>query len=917
MKLCGTRRTNSVNEFKNIPHKYRPIPFWSWNEKLNILETQRQIELMQEAGLGGYFMHARGGLQTKYLGQEWQDNISTGIEYGKKYHMGAWIYDENGWPSGFGNGIVNGKGVKYQQKFLRCEKGEKQQENTIANIDGYHFYYDVNPYYVDLLDREVVKTFIDEIYVPYYETYGADIEGFFTDEPQISRDGIPWSFTLEEAYKREYGEELKNILPQLFWDKADYINSRVKFWKLITKLFTENFTKQVYEWCDERGLKLTGHMSCEETLAEQITANGAVMPHYEYFHIPGMDCLGRVEISKMVMLQVASVAQQLGKEQILSETFALTGWNVCFEELKHIYEWQMVRGINLLCTHLAAYSLRGIRKRDFPAAFSYQQPWWNEYHKFVDFASRVGMLLSKGKMECDTLLIHPQTTAWALYSEESKEKIEDYNTAFINTIDELERKHILFHLGDEMLMEKYAKVEGSFLVVGNQKYSRVVLPEHLVFLESTKALLEEFRKNGGIITDCSEMDFCDIVDNPEITYTKRIFDDMCLYYFVNSTKDEQIVNIKRGNYILNSATGELEAFQNQNRMPASSSLIVLDYGKENVVDDKEETPKHTVSLDGMWKVKKADLNELTLDYCKYSFDGEVIEDYGPVISIQDKACGLGRKVKIDMEYQVCAEYVPNELYLVCETPEIFAITVNGKKLKKDVCGYCFDQSFKKIDLASYFKTGVNIIRVSCDFEQSESTYENLKNALMFEGEKNKLTYDMEIESLYLVGNFSLKTEGSFEKLDRSAVRYSGDFIIAKPAEELQINNIEQQGYPFFAGEITLEKKFVADRQSEWLFAFAEKNANVVSVKVNGSVLDSIIWKPYSVELTPFIKEGENSIEVTLVNSLRNLLGPHHLQQGESYQVTPASFYKECTVWGDWGKGVWNDGYCFVKFGIKP
>lgn len=903
-------------EFKNIPNKYRPIPFWSWNEKLDVAETQRQIGLMQEAGLGGYFMHARGGLRTEYLGKEWQDNIAAGIECGKKYHMGAWIYDENGWPSGFGNGIVNGKGVKYQQKFLRCEKGEKQEENTIANIDGYHFYYDINPFYVDLLDREVVKTFIDEIYAPYYEMYGADIEGFFTDEPQISRKGIPWSFTLEEAYKREYGEELKNILPQLFLDKGDYINSRVKFWKLITKLFTENFTKQVYEWCDERGLKLTGHMSCEETLAEQITANGAVMPHYEYFHIPGMDCLGRVEISKMVMLQVASVAQQLGKEQILSETFALTGWNVSFEELKHIYEWQMVRGINLLCTHLAAYSLRGIRKRDFPAAFSYQQPWWNEYHKFVDFASRVGMLLSKGKMECDTLLIHPQTTAWALFSEESKEKIEEYNDAFINTIDELERKHILFHLGDEMLMEKYAKVEGNLLVVENQKYNRVVLPKHLVLLESTKALLEEFKKNGGTITDCNQIDFCDIVDNLEITYTKRIFDDMCLYYFVNSTKDEQIVNIKRGNYILNSATGELEAFQNQNRMPASSSLIVLDYGKENVVEDKEDTPKQAVSLDGMWKVKKVDLNALTLDCCKYSFDGEVMEDYGPVISIQDKACELGRKVKIDMEYQVYAEYVPNELYLVCETPEIFTITVNGKKLEQKVCGYYFDKSFKKIDLTTCFKTGVNIIQVSCDFEQSESTYENLKKALMFEGERNKLTYDMEIESLYIVGDFSLKTESGFEKLDRSAVRYNGDFVIAKPAKDLAVNNIEQQGYPFFAGEITLEKKFVADKQSEWLFTFAEKNANVVSVKINGEALPSVIWKPYTVELTPYIKGGENTLEVTLVNSLRNLLGPHHLQKGESYQVTPACFFKERTVWGVWGKDDWNDGYCFTEFGLR-
>ena len=33
---------------------------------------------------------------------------------------------------------------------------------------------------------------------------------------------------------------------------------------------------------------------------------------------------------------------------ILSETFALCGHNVSFAELKGIYEWQMVHGINLL-----------------------------------------------------------------------------------------------------------------------------------------------------------------------------------------------------------------------------------------------------------------------------------------------------------------------------------------------------------------------------------------------------------------------------------------------------------------------------------------------------------------------------------------------------------------------------------------
>ena len=58
-------------DFKNVDKKYRPVPFWSWNEKLSVDESLRQTGLMDEAGMGGYFMHARGGLQTEYMGEEW------------------------------------------------------------------------------------------------------------------------------------------------------------------------------------------------------------------------------------------------------------------------------------------------------------------------------------------------------------------------------------------------------------------------------------------------------------------------------------------------------------------------------------------------------------------------------------------------------------------------------------------------------------------------------------------------------------------------------------------------------------------------------------------------------------------------------------------------------------------------------
>jgi hypothetical protein len=429
---------------------------------------------MDEAGIGGFFMHARGGLQTEYMGEEWFANVGDAIDEAKKRNMRAWAYDENGWPSGFGSGIVNGKGIAYQQKYLRMELGEKQTDRTIANVSGFHFYYDVNPFYVDTLDGKVTDCFVKEIYEPYYEKYGTAFEGFFTDEPQISRNGIPWSFILPEEYERAYGEDLLLHLPQLFMAVGDYKRTRVNFWKLVTELFSKNFMKKLYDFCDSHGLKLTGHVVLEEDLLCQLVSNGACMPHYEYFHIPGMDWLGRNNRPSLTPYQVGSVARQLGKKQVLSETFACCGHGVGHDELKWIYEYQMVRGVNLLCQHLQGYSNRGLRKRDYPPAMYIQQPWWKDYRMFNDAMSRIGMLLCEGDDAVDTLVLHPQTTAWALYDDappkyaESIKEIRRYNASLMSLIGTLERKHINFHLGDEIMMERHARVEGAALGIGGK-----------------------------------------------------------------------------------------------------------------------------------------------------------------------------------------------------------------------------------------------------------------------------------------------------------------------------------------------------------------------------------------------------------------------------------------------------------------
>lgn len=73
----------------NIPEKYKPAPFWSWNDELKPEELKRQIRWMHEKGIGGFFMHARGGLKTSYMSDEWMQCIEACCDEANKFGMDA------------------------------------------------------------------------------------------------------------------------------------------------------------------------------------------------------------------------------------------------------------------------------------------------------------------------------------------------------------------------------------------------------------------------------------------------------------------------------------------------------------------------------------------------------------------------------------------------------------------------------------------------------------------------------------------------------------------------------------------------------------------------------------------------------------------------------------------------------------
>ena len=81
-----------LRQLENIDKaKYGSIPFWSWNNKLEKDELIKQIHQMHEANCGGFIMHARIGLKTEYLSEEWFSLVETCLDEAKKLGMSAWI----------------------------------------------------------------------------------------------------------------------------------------------------------------------------------------------------------------------------------------------------------------------------------------------------------------------------------------------------------------------------------------------------------------------------------------------------------------------------------------------------------------------------------------------------------------------------------------------------------------------------------------------------------------------------------------------------------------------------------------------------------------------------------------------------------------------------------------------------------
>jgi hypothetical protein len=559
----------------------------------------------------------------------------------------------------------------------------------------------------------------------------------------------------------------------------------------------------------------------------------------------------------------------------------------------------------------------------------YQQPWWSDMKVFFDSMSRVGMLLAEGEVNVDTLLIHPQTTAWTIYNgyefnTESANKIEEYNRAFLDDMRSIEDKHVEYHLGDETMMRRHGYVEDGKLVIGKMSYSTVILPtKYTKLLPFTEELLDEFKAAGGRVITAKELEPNGITEPSRLGFTSRSFDGYDMYYFVNTDNTTVTAEITKGDKMMVIETGELVPFSGVHTFEPYESLVVIDTHNERTVTTTEPTSE-ALSLSGEWKVEGFTHNSLTLDTCDYYFDGELVEKDGYVLNILPRINELERAVALKQVYRFNIDSVPSEIFLATETPEIFEITVNGKTLDKTDCGYFRDSAFRKLNIAPYVKSGENEITFTSVIVQTPACYEHISNSWTFESMKNCLSYDMEIEPIYIVGDFGLGFVDEPKQIDSKSYTVDEAPAIVKSPEFVDISRLDYDGFAEFAGELTLSKKITLDK-TDYYTVLKGDAINAIRLKINGVDVITKLYAPYRVELKDYLTVGENTVELTVVNNLRNMMGPHHIYKEEDRWVCPGIFYKESNIFHHpTGGGAdchdrlpfFNDSYLLMNYGIK-
>ena len=900
----------SPKVFLEPPARYRPIPFWFWNSKIRADEVEAQIRDFHDKGLGGFFIHARFGLETEYLSREWMNLVETAVEAANRLGMEVWLYDENGFPSGIGNLKIS-RVWDYRPKFVEPTGDGGYSKRVLEDENDVIFG-------VDYLNPEATQAFFEMTLKPYEEAlgrhFGGTIKGIFTDEPTLlpwhhninwygrrsDTRVVVWNDRIEQEMVRRVGMSAQEFLPHLF-AQIDGATARVRwiFWETVADLYVKAFFEPYSRWCAEHNLKLTGHVLFEEGLYLNTDFQADFPRVLTYLHIPGTDHLGDVtEVAyggfentprHLTNIQgqklVSSIAHLTGREAAISETYGCAGWGLSLERMKCIADWQYCLGINMLCPHAVFYSIEGFRKWDAPPSENHMAGW-KHYRRFADYIGRLSYVLRQGRHAAKVALYYPMREFRGRHTVGAE---GPQDRAISDTFDlcasVLPRLHFDYDIVPESFFPQ-ARVEDGRLCIRDEQYAVLIAPESILGSDACEKV-REFESKGGKwirppkVTGESDREMLaralddalrkavepDVrITSPEkvrledVRYVHRVADGKHIYFFANTSADavEALISLE--------AVGTVEIWNPESGKVEPAEGVESDNGRVSVrhafppygsviyvVNPPPEGAPAGPAHSGTPRRERASaptpsrrVVEVLPDEWRFGLEGLNALPLNH-LRLSIRTHGGGSDYVYGASFR--CERVPNTLMLMLDDIEYRSSLMGGMDIAVEVNG----RTWRNPQFGWYLDKGMKTLDISSAVRVGENALTITIRHSAWSGQPHLLSAPPT-----LLGDFAV---------DAQRTTLLAQVVSAKSGSWTEF------GYPFYSGTAAYTRSFTlpdvpADTK---LIVSVDDVKDSVEIVVNGRTADVRLWRPWDADITGLVRPGENELTLKVTNSTANLL----------------------------------------------
>jgi alpha-L-rhamnosidase/Glycosyl hydrolase 2 galactose-binding domain-like len=458
--------------FLDPPHDFSLMPFWFWNGKMQGPIIQQEIRDMVDQHVYGAFLHARDGLQTPYLSEEWWNAIGAGLKQSRTSGFEFNFVDEYDWPSGEVRNVwmagnhqsevlakrpdLRMKTLEYESKVVAGPQivdiavnadsqaivasrwlGKDQIDATTLTLldsagKGEHIQWSAPPGqwvitqfslkpaigfdggFVDLMNPDTTNLFFNLVYSEYHRRFpsyiGNTIRYAFSDHEGDYGYRIAWTPQLFAAFQQRTGYDLRKTLPLLIYNGGDLTTKvRTDYLSTVTELYGSSFWQGITKSAEEIGLHRTGH-AWEESLQWAAALEGSLFTVERGLNPVGVDSLFDWGRQPLNFKVAQSVADFEGR-RLACENQGVQGTDsyLDLEAIRKGTNGIGASGVNLFIPHAINYDPS---RANYPPDWLHQ-PYWSYFHLYADYTRRISYMNADSRHVTNVLLYYPITTIWA------------------------------------------------------------------------------------------------------------------------------------------------------------------------------------------------------------------------------------------------------------------------------------------------------------------------------------------------------------------------------------------------------------------------------------------------------------------------------------------------------------------------